>query len=63
MDAARAAVMSDPAQNRWFSRRWTDPERAPPIQHRISTDDPELDGLELPRQWRLERAQTREGSP
>ena len=65
MDAARAAAMSDPEQNRWFRRRWIDvdpPCLAPAEQAGLShasldtTDSFDMLGRELLAAWRRERA-------
>ena len=58
-DGASAAAMSDPALNRWFSRRWAElpndeashqPAELPPV-----ADDVALTGLALLRDWRRQR--------
>ena len=71
-DAARAAAMSDPDQNRWFRRRWVDavarncstpPGHAQPLP--LSQNNPdtfELTGRKLLAAWRHERAAQAEQS-
>lgn len=57
-DAAAAAAMSDPEQNRWFKRRWSEHV---PVQQPVepafppATQDFELIGRELLAAWRRER--------
>lgn len=61
MDAARAAAMSDPDRNRWFSRRWVEPVTTGP--RAPWTGDPSSRGQTTPEQlgrslrdaWRQER--------
>ena len=58
MDAARAAAMSDPDQNRWFRRRWVEAAPHAPAQSPVepATDlDFRLLGQELLAAWRRER--------
>ena len=59
MDAARAAAMSDPDQNRWFRRRWVEIAPYAPAECFVEPT-PELDlrllGQELLAAWRRERA-------
>ena len=59
MDAARAAAMSDPDQNRWFRRRWVEIAQDAPAECFVEPA-PELDlhllGQELLAAWRRERA-------
>ena len=62
-DAATAAAMSDPDQNRWFRRRWV--EKAPVVvQQEILAEPGDVDlnllGQKLLADWRRERAQLRE---
>ena len=61
-DAATAAAMSDPEQNRWFSRRWQDwvtlpvsPSTPPPELHEPD-EALEVTGHALLLAWRAERA-------
>ena len=58
-DAAAAAAMSDPEQNRWFRRRWAEYEiaerRFEPVVHGPPQDF-EVIGRELLAAWRRERA-------
>ena len=58
-DAAAAAAMSDPEQNRWFKRRWAEhgPVQSPSEPASPpATQDFELIGRELLAAWRRERA-------
>ena len=60
MDAATAAAMSDPDENRWFRRRWVE-VAALPVQINLCAEPfPEIDfgrlGHELLAAWRRERA-------
>ena len=61
-DAAAAAAMSDPENNRWFKRRWSDVGTEPttstiaPVRpHLAAPDDLDLLGRDLLLQWRRER--------
>lgn len=59
-DAAAAAAMSDPDNNRWFRRRWAEPVLTQPRVEPTSpqpTQDFELIGTELLAAWRRERAE------
>ena len=58
-DAAAAAAMSDPERNRWFRRRWVEPNLAPiPVDAASKPErlDFELIGTELLIAWRRECA-------
>jgi len=58
-DAASAAAMSDPEQNRWFRRRWVEPAptHAPAKpKPRSASQDLGLLGRELLADWRREGA-------
>ena len=58
-DAAAAAAMSDPEQNRWFRRRWAEHLPAHVLAEPAplpATQDSELIGRELLAAWRRERA-------
>ena len=56
-DAAAAAKMSDPEQNRWFRRRWLEPTWQLP-SHELAPRpvEPEMLGHELLAEWRSARA-------
>ena len=58
-DAAAAAAMSDPEQNRWFRRRWfeeTDTVAPGQAIKEVPVDDGlTLTGLALLREWREQR--------
>ena len=60
MDAAAAAAMSDPDSNRWFRRRWQEPqppaERLPPAAA-CDQNPVEQTGRALLEEWRRELAQ------
>lgn len=58
-DAATAAAMSDPDQNRWFRRRWNEQEEIAAPEERIEPApriDLDLLGHELLLDWRRQRA-------
>ena len=59
MDAARAAMMSDPERNGFFRRRSTEPvlENPRPIVERSKSAPLEMTGRDLFLLWRHETAQ------
>lgn len=61
MDAARAAAMSDPERNRWFRRRWLEPEgvKPRPVGDASPSDQLEKTGLDLLLTWRRQKAEER----
>ncbi|GEM_PF-4986981 len=59
MDPARAAAMSDPELNRWFRRRWVEPEAVKPwpANDAIPGHPLEQTGLDLLHAWRRQKAE------